>query len=284
VSTSGGGATVIDIVPCIQTDPVPLVLVPGWGQTFEAYTGAMRVFVERGRRVLSLYRPGRGYRVRGETILPAEEVRKMQALIGAFAQLAIERADIVAHSEGGLCALLAAAYYPHRVRSLVLVDSGGLIVGDRWHRLAGRFALMLAQCTLEAAADPEVRRALVLAAVNPLHHTLLHPLRSIAQLNALASWNAVDLLPVIREAGVGLALFTGVDNRIFPLERSGPFVHNGTRLVHGFHTVRGGHARLLGDARYASAVLYTLDRLRALSAARAAHDPTPESLRPGATR
>jgi len=267
VRTSGGVAVVVQIIPRTPGDPVPLVFAPGWGQTARAYAIPLRTFAERGRHVVSLFQPARGRSITGQTDLPREQARKAQALIGAIARLRLERVDLVAHSEGALGAVIAAALYPQRVRNLILVDPAGLIIGDRWYRLVGRFGQMIVQCALEATTNAAERRALVWAMVNPTVYSLTHPLRALAQISALAGWHNLDLLRGLRGAGVGVVVITGVDNRVFPIDRSGPFARDGVLIVDGFHSVRGGHAKLLGDARYAGAILDAIDQLNARRAA-----------------
>jgi pimeloyl-ACP methyl ester carboxylesterase len=261
--TSGGAGIVVEIIPRRPVDPVPLVFIPGWGQTARTYAIPLRTFAERGRSVVSLFRPARGRPIVGDTDFPPEEVRKAQALIGVLARLRPEQVDLVAHSEGSLCAIITAALYPHRVRNLILVDPAGLIVGDRWYRLAGRFGQMILQCTIEAATNAAERRAMVWAMLNPTVYALTHPLRALTQVAALTRWQSLDLLAGLRGTEVGVVVITGVDNRVFPINRAGPLVREGVPLVDGFHAVRGGHAKLLGDARYAGAVLNAIDRLNA---------------------
>jgi hypothetical protein len=122
---------------------------------------------------------------------------------------------------------------------------------------------MIVQCTLEATTNAEERRALVWAVVNPLVYALTHPLRAAAQIAALARWHSLDLLAELHDSDVGVVVISGVDNRVFPIDRVGPLVREGMQLVDGFHAVRGGHAKLLGDARYADAVLAVIGRLNA---------------------
>ncbi|MGE3600955.1 MAG: alpha/beta fold hydrolase [Dehalococcoidia bacterium] len=273
--TSGGAGVVVEIVPRAHPDPVPLVFLPGWGQTAHTYALPLRTFAERGRYVVSMFRPARGRPVVGQTDFPPEEVRKAQGVVGVLARLRQERVDLVAHSEGALAAVIATALYPQRVRNLVLVDPAGLIIGDRWYRLAGRFGQMIVQCTLEAATNADERRALLWAILNPTAYALTHPLRAVAQIAALARWHCLDLLAELRGSEVGVVVITGVDNRVFPLDRAGPLVRDGATIVDGFHAVRGGHAKLLGDARYAEAVLNAIDRLnvrRDRRATKAAND------------
>jgi pimeloyl-ACP methyl ester carboxylesterase len=261
--TSGGAGIVVEVIPRRRGDPVPLVFIPGWGQTARTYAIPLRTFAERGRYVVSLFRPARGRPIVGESDFPREEVRKAQGLIGVLARLRQEQVDLVAHSEGALSAVLATALYPQRVRNLVLVDPAGLIVRDRWYRLAGRFGQMILQCTIEAATNAAERRALVWAMLNPTVYAVTHPLRALAQIAALTRWHSLDLLVGLRDSDVGVVVITGVDNRVFPINRAGPLVREGVRLVDGFHAVRGGHAKLLGDARYADAVLNAIDLLNA---------------------
>jgi pimeloyl-ACP methyl ester carboxylesterase len=254
---------VLEITPADQTDPVPLVVAPGWGQTERSLIVPLRVFARRGRRVLTLTRPGRGAAIRGETDLPTEPVRKMQALIGGLSRLGIDRVDLVAHSEGALTAMLAAALYPRRVRGLVLLDPAGLIADDRYHHLAGRFLMMQAQCVAEGVRHPALLPGLVQATVGLLSFVATHPTRALGQLRALATWDAVDALRVAVDAGVGVIVIEGVDNQIFPLVRRGALVRDGRPLLDGYYSVRGGHATFLGDPRHAEAVVDALALLRA---------------------
>ena len=68
-------------------------------------------------------------------------------------------------------------------------------------------------------------------------------------------WHGLDLLQALRDTNVGVVIITGVDNRVFPIDQGGPLVRDGASLVDGFYAVRGGHAKLLGDACYADAFL-----------------------------
>jgi pimeloyl-ACP methyl ester carboxylesterase len=263
VRTTGGVGVVVEVIPRAPGDPVPLALAPGWGQTARAYAIPLRTFAERGRHVFSLFRPARGRPITGGTDLPREEVRKAQGLIGAMSWLRQERVDLVAHSEGALAAVIAASLYPHRFRNLILVDPAGLIAEDRWYRLAGRFGQMVLQCAIEALSNADERRALVWAMVNPTVYSLTHPFRAVEQISALARWHSLDLLRGLRDTDVGVVVITGVDNRVFPIDQAGPFVRDGVVLVDAFQSVRGGHAKLLGDARLAGAVLDAIDLLNA---------------------
>jgi pimeloyl-ACP methyl ester carboxylesterase len=276
--TAGGVAIGVEITPRRPVDSVPLVFLPGWGQTARAYAIPLRVFAERGRHVFSMFRPARGRPIVGETTLPREEVRKAQALVGAMSRLRLERIDLVAHSEGALGAVIATTLYPHRVRNLILIDPAGLIMHDRWYRLAGRFGQMIVQCAREAMTNADERHALIWAMLNPTVYAFTHPLRAMSQIAALAHWHSLDLLAVLCDSEVGVVVITGVDNRVFPIDQAGPLVRAGVCLVDGFHTVRGGHAKLLGDARYANAVLDAIDRLNARRERRIPAMDAPSSL------
>ncbi len=103
-----------------EVDPgrATVVFVHGVGQDHTVWVLPTRYFARHGRNVVAVDLPGHG----GSEGPPLERVESMADwLIEVFDELSIETAALVGHSMGSLVALDAAARYPQRVRSLVMV-------------------------------------------------------------------------------------------------------------------------------------------------------------------
>ncbi|KUH70847.1 hypothetical protein AU184_25930 [Mycolicibacterium novocastrense] len=71
---------------------------------------------------------------------PAEMATHAHAVLDLLTGLDIKSAVVVGHSMGGLVAIAMATTAPHRVRSLVLVDAGGVPMSER--RLAATLVVL----------------------------------------------------------------------------------------------------------------------------------------------
>jgi pimeloyl-ACP methyl ester carboxylesterase len=111
----------------------PVLVLHGWGACIEAVAPIVSA-LEPLARVHALDLPGFG-----ESALPPMPwgVEEYQEFVAAFMDaLRLERASIVAHSNGGRIAIRMAASEPQRIDKLVLVDSAGIRPRRtlRWYR------------------------------------------------------------------------------------------------------------------------------------------------------
>lgn len=111
----------------------PVLVLHGWGACIEAVEPIVSA-LEPLATVHALDLPGFG-----ESALPPHPwgVEEYQAFVAAFMDaVGVERASIVAHSNGGRIAIRMAATEPQRVDKLVLVDSAGIRPRRtlRWYR------------------------------------------------------------------------------------------------------------------------------------------------------
>jgi len=101
----------------------PVILLHGWGVSGESLNGVARS-LEDQFRVLTIDLPGFGW---SATPLTAWGTRDYAAHLDRFMECAmLPSASVLGHSFGGRVALALAAWYPHRVRELVLVASAGI--------------------------------------------------------------------------------------------------------------------------------------------------------------
>lgn len=92
----------------------------------------------REHRVIAVDLPGFGHSERLPA--PAEMATHARTVLDLLTQLGIESATVAGHSMGGLVAIEMVAAQPHRVRNLILVDSGGVPMSER--RLAAVLVML----------------------------------------------------------------------------------------------------------------------------------------------
>jgi pimeloyl-ACP methyl ester carboxylesterase len=183
----------------------PVVVLHGWGASIEAVypivTGLAPVAT-----VYALDLPGFG-----ETELPPAPwgVEDYQAFVAAFMDaLAIERATILGHSNGGRVAIRMASTEPARAARLVLVDSAGIRPKRtlRWYRRVGMAKVGKYAARFLGAPGERLRALLVgraasadYAAAGPLRPTLvklvnadLRPFMPAIKAPTLLVWGAED--------------------------------------------------------------------------------------------
>jgi pimeloyl-ACP methyl ester carboxylesterase len=183
----------------------PVVVLHGWGANIEAVhsivTGLAPV-----ASVYALDLPGFG-----ETELPPAPwgVEDYQAFVAAFMDsLAIERATILGHSNGGRIAIRMASTEPSRASRLVLVDSAGIRPKRtlRWYRRVGMAKVGKYAARFLGAPGERLRSLLVgraasadYAAAGPLRPTLvklvnadLRPFMPAISAPTLLVWGSQD--------------------------------------------------------------------------------------------
>ena len=132
IESLGGMIEIVDVTPEKLAKETPVLFAPGWGETQETFKDSLKEMFELGRRVLSLShaREGGDKEDIKENVVeatekfadyPADELRKAITLLAVLAEKGIEKIDVVAHSEGAINAVIAAALHPEKIRNMVLV-------------------------------------------------------------------------------------------------------------------------------------------------------------------
>ncbi len=108
----------------------PVVFLHGIGGGIEDWWANLGYFGEQGYHVLAPSMPGHGKsEYHPDEWDPAESGKTVIALLDAWG---IDSAPLIAHSAGGIAAILAALEFPERVESLVLAAPGGLTRKMGW--------------------------------------------------------------------------------------------------------------------------------------------------------
>ena len=106
------------------SDGSPLVFVHGIGGGIEDWWANLGYFGQQGYRALAPSMPGHGKsEYHPDEWNPADSGKTIIALLDVWG---IESAPLIAHSAGGVAAMLAALESPERVTALVLAASAGL--------------------------------------------------------------------------------------------------------------------------------------------------------------
>ncbi len=101
----------------------PLVMLHGWGQNLQSLQPMGELLANRSK-VHLIDLPGFG-----KSPAPPEDwdtIQYAQRIHQYLDEQGIEQADLVGHSFGGRVSIRLAAKYPQRVRSITLINSGGL--------------------------------------------------------------------------------------------------------------------------------------------------------------
>lgn len=232
---AGGTAEVVDIHPPSLKSVVPVLIAPAWACTTETYKPAIGILVGLGRRVVALNHPRFGGNMSAtqretDKNYPTEQLRKAFNIIGVLEQKGIEKTDVIAHSEGAVNIAIAATLHPQKFRNIVFFGPGGLIGHDSFIRLVKGFV------NQKEVTPIAVREAIKYFARNPL--------RAIKEGADLARSQIHDLLPDLRDKGIGIVVISGKDDPAFPMERIQQTVK--TNMVDGFLSISGGHGGI-GD-------------------------------------
>ena len=262
IQTTAGTTEIVDIKPVLQKDIVPILLAPGWGDTPQAYEECLKIIHDGNRRVLSVSHPRRGKSVAEETDFPMAETRKVQSLISIIDQKNLEKVDVIAHSEGAIYTIIAATLYPEKFRNIVLVNPGGLIGQDKFHKLVGRMLVSAVHDITQAMRNPYERRPLTNAAKEIAKYFSKNPKRATEELSAIAKSDIREMVKKLHESGIGISVVAGVDDSIFPIKPMMKVLNRQEALIEGFYSVKGGHNKIITDAGYTSLALHALDSLK----------------------
>lgn len=102
----------------------PIILIPGFGMTHQAWDRQVRVLTAAGHRVLAVDQRGHG---RSDKPLTGYSVDRLaQDLVAVMDDLGVHEACVAGWSFGGQVAFKVAADVPERVSKLVLVASNGV--------------------------------------------------------------------------------------------------------------------------------------------------------------
>jgi pimeloyl-ACP methyl ester carboxylesterase len=245
IESLGGTVEVVDITPERQKTEIPIVFAPGWGETPETFKDSIRVMVDLQHRVLSLEHARNGEDIDTNEIerkYPADELRKAFALLDVLTKRGIERIDVIAHSEGAINTVIAAALQPEKFRNIVLVGPGGLIGEDKFPKLFGRYSVGVIRDIVSTISDPEIGRSVFRDNVERARYILKNIPLSISEGVGISNSDIHETLRELHDLGIGIVVIHGIDDPVFPMDRIQEVVN--TDQLDGFYSVKGGHSEI----------------------------------------
>lgn len=233
---------------------LPILLAPGWGESPRVLAPLARELECRGRSTVRVrhYRWRSWRRERGGDC-PPEQLRKARRILAELDSRGIERCDALAHSEAGVNVLAAARLAPHRFRSIILVNSAGHLLEDRFLPLACRLTLKSLANIADGLRHPHMRRAVLSSTLAGCLYFSANPVRAVREGKCLARINTAAWIRELRGKGIRIVVLHGADDRVFPVE----LVQKATLsdAVDGVIITDGGHDNIvLEPSRYAPVI------------------------------
>ncbi len=208
----------VDVLPIGEIVGVPVVMAPGWSEGPVSFQKSQNVLARNGRRSLVFEHPRRGGPNRYDHPWPAAEVRKALNLL-EVAEYAGGQVDVIAHSEAGIYALIAALIEPNRIRNIVLVGPAGLQGKDNIFRLTGRMTKKVIRNLYQGWRDPNLREDILRTHMHAGHYIVQNPVRALSEAWAVSQTDTTKMFDTIRKNGTGVVLVHHADDEAMPMKR-----------------------------------------------------------------
>lgn len=257
-----GDLKVTDITPEMLKDEVPIVVIPGWGETPETHKETLNTVISLKRRAIAIQIPRLGG-TSTEYGYPRSEYNKAQALMDTLNKKEVKTVDVIAHSEGAIPTIIAALNNPERFRCIVFVDPAGLIGKDSTPKLAARFIGMLAKDALRMRKFPADRENMLRAVREATKSFLTNPVKGIREVNAIAAADIYEMLTALKELGIKVSVIHGISDSLFPIEKVLKTADGkGGMDTIGFYSVKGDHREIsVHPEKYTALAVNALENL-----------------------
>lgn len=262
----GGTVEYVDISPEELKYDVPVIIAPGWGETIETFKNTMKVWVSKGRRVITLNHSRDGGDIpEQESEHPKAELRKAFGLLRLLEEKGIEKADFMAHSEGGINTAIAGTMETEKFRNIVFVNAGGLIGKDSFIQLANRFNFNLIQEAYWAMKNPDRRPGAWTTTKELISYIAENPIRALKESVEISKAETEDMLKNLHNHGVGIVVMNGVDDTVFPMDRMQKILKpnkDSEIFIDGFLSLKGNHNEIaVNPEKYVSAINEMFEKL-----------------------
>lgn len=216
VESYGGTAKYLSIKPEFSNSDVPVLMAPGWSEGFGAFHDSAEELYENGRHVLLVEHTRTGGSPE-ELGFEREVEHKANTLLEVLDDAGVERADVIAHSEGALNTIVAAFKRPEKFRNVILAMPAGMIGKDSVLKLAGRFAPKMARSlTKDTFENPQIGTAINIGGAA---YIAKNPAKAMREVSAMAETTIDDVVGVLREQGVHVGVLQSNADTVFPPDR-----------------------------------------------------------------
>lgn len=218
VESYGGQASYVELTPDEVKGDLPVLVAGGWSEGRNALKGTGEELFDNGYHTVLVDHARHG-KPSAESFdsFDKETHHKANTLQKVLEATNIDKADVIAHSEGSLNAVLAALQNPDKFGSLVLVAPAGMIGSDSIFKLAGRFASKVARgATKDVIDNPRIAANLSLGVQS---YVAKNPAKSSSEVSALANTTIDDALAYLRHQGVRVGILQSAKDPVFPANR-----------------------------------------------------------------
>lgn len=265
----------------IDTDPHhqqghknPILIAPGWNQPMSIWAPHIeRLATTHKRRVIMIDAP-QGINMQLPSHIDEKDVQhipdsiinKASGLIAILDALTVEKADVIAQSQGGIDALTAALLAPTRFSRIVLFNPAGMIGTDKLSKLMGRFTLELFTAFFNRSAAGKKTQNKK-ADRHIIAQLLKHPIKSIKAASAISTTQLDELIKVLSaQYGIQMICIVGENDQLFPLDKIQSRAN--LQTLRGFISIKGDHGDIfkrpklyMGLANYLLAAMANLDEI-----------------------
>lgn len=241
IPVDGETIEIRDVRPENAKDSIPVITGLGWSESPDSIKKNVHLIYNNGRRVISPNTPHGiepGEIAEEASSHPAVELRKMAGLIKSLEALGVEKADVVAHSEGAIYTVLAAYLFPEKIRNIVLVNPAGVIGKDSLPRLMVGFSADLTKQVIKDLMDGGPTFLL-----NGLKVLSKNPLQAIKSVLAIADSDIRDMLRDVREHGIKISVIATTEDIAFPMKKIQEALGRGD--IDGLYSMVGSHNEYL---------------------------------------
>ncbi len=268
----GDELELVDIHPEHDTSNIPVIIAPGWSETMDTFKDSIKTLVDGGRRVISFNHPRHGKEA--EDMLPNgdsdimeaykqdAEIRKALAIIEILNERIPGKADVIAHSEGGINTAIAATFQAEKFNNIVFANAAGLMGPDNFPSLVKRFGLSVAKDTLGSIGnnDPERKTRGGRSLKETIKYIRTNFLRATEESGAISASEVDGVLKYLAEVGIGVIVVCGENDPVFPIDRVKETLKD-VPIDH-FIVMPGGHTEIVTDPEaYMGKILEKLNEM-----------------------
>jgi pimeloyl-ACP methyl ester carboxylesterase len=280
--------TFTDCIPEELKFETPLFVAPGWAETFETLREPIKVFFDGGRRVLSVDHARFTPRISDENDeaymeplseeekkilaeydledqggLPFPELIKARAILSVIESQDVDVTDVVAHSEGAINTMIAAALKPEKFRNIILVGAAGIAnkgEDNAAKRVVGGVRT-LGQDIHKSITHPKLREAIIRGNNESFKYIGSNPATALEEVGAIAGFNIEKMIEKLAEKGLKISIVHGTDDLMFPLDEMQKMIDN--ESVYEFFELKGNYHHSLyfkDEAVFIEGVLDSMDK------------------------
>ena len=280
-----GEISFIEVVPKRTISQIPIFFAPGWGGIVHpGVVEIIKTLGKKSRHSIAIDHPHNIQSV--STQIPAAivkkyafaEVRKAAALLAFLEKMRIRKVDVLAHSEGAIYTLIAAAAKSDYFRDIILTNPVGLIDQDNLLKIATRritsiispdrkrpHATSTTKGRILSGKRFRTPRIATLKGEGRAGFILKSPITAVQDAISLANSHVHSLLRDLDQRRIRVVILACANDRLVHLEKL-QAVLSSADGVDGFLTFEGGHTEILRYPRgYALAVDEILNSLNSAS-------------------